>query len=338
MPADDNGRSHPTHRLAEVQAVRARLAELLLQLFPEDQVPTPIDVITLDNVLERYPLTGLGGPATTAIAQSQRIINASGDYEQMGLCEFHAGLIYLHWNHGHRAAQHFAHARQRWAFANRTDAECLASVAQALTERLTEQYESAVTHLGRATRSLERLKRSNATLPNPEWVKEVEEWLQAERDKLGQRLWPEHEKKSTAEQLPPQAADASNCPIAGHRLESNAFYAWYQVTERQQDHFLPHILPQMWLLVRKQAAVSEFEPRSLLLLSHRDAQGSIQLRPYRAAAQDRPLWLGRVDQEEAITPSVRKATVTLSARQHNVNIQWDDIVGLVVGYWATTKE
>ncbi|MEJ2750416.1 MAG: hypothetical protein P8183_21285, partial [Anaerolineae bacterium] len=65
------------------------LSELLAHLYPE---PGP-DILTLDDFKRRYRLTGLGPLAIGAIQQAQRINREAGRFNEMGLCEFHVGLI-----------------------------------------------------------------------------------------------------------------------------------------------------------------------------------------------------------------------------------------------------
>ncbi|HEY1410436.1 MAG TPA: hypothetical protein VF434_15960, partial [Promineifilum sp.] len=65
LPPSDPNQLRPVREAVSV------LGRLLKVLFPEQP---SLDVITVENVIERYPLTGLGAPALAAIEQSQRIV------------------------------------------------------------------------------------------------------------------------------------------------------------------------------------------------------------------------------------------------------------------------
>ena len=121
-------------------------------LFPN---PPSLDCITIDDVQRRYRLTGLGAPALAAIEQSQRLVRARGDYSQTGLCEFHIGLIYFHWDDPRAAANQFALARQPWTLADDHSAACLTHFAQGLALYHAFHNEPAMLQFGRAERLLE---------------------------------------------------------------------------------------------------------------------------------------------------------------------------------------
>lgn len=131
----------------------AVLEGLLATIFPD---PPALDIMTVDDMLRRYPLTGLGAPALAAIEQSQRIVRARGEYHQVGLSEFHVGLIYLNWEDYRAAANQFAQARQPWLMAHDDPAQCLGHFAQGLALYHAFHNEPAMLHFGRAERMLNR--------------------------------------------------------------------------------------------------------------------------------------------------------------------------------------
>ena len=115
LPPSDPNQLRPVREAVSV------LGRLLKVLFPEQP---SLDVITVENVIERYPLTGLGAPALAAIEQSQRIVRGRNDYNQLGLGEFHVGLIYLYWDDCRAAANQFSPEQrtltERWLERNVT--------------------------------------------------------------------------------------------------------------------------------------------------------------------------------------------------------------------------
>ncbi len=128
------------------------LRRLLDVLFND---PPSLDIVTVEDIQQRYRLTGLGAPALAAIEQSQRIIRARGDYNQVGLAEFHIGLIYLHWGDCRAAAGQFAVARQPWTLVGDVPALCLAHYAQGLGLYHAYHNESAMLRFSRVERMLE---------------------------------------------------------------------------------------------------------------------------------------------------------------------------------------
>lgn len=319
------------------QDLRATLHDLLKQLFAGtdhdfERNPPSLDLITLEDILARYPLTGLGGPAQAAIAQSQRLIRAGGDYVRTGLLEFHVGLIYLHWDQGHRAAGQFARARQQWSLSSNTAYECLALVAQACTEILNEEHEAAMGNLRRAQRHVLRLRQSTAPHPARDWLEDIEDLIESRQKDLKDHMWPGDQREPAPAAAPPPVLPGSTTPLPGHQLGSGP-YAWYQVVQRHQDNFLPRVAPLMWLLVDR--SPDTYQHRDLLVISHAAHAGSITLRPLRGPAPTgRQLSLGSLAQQQALTAAQGRGRVTLSAREPRVSVEWDDIEGRVVGFWT----
>lgn len=139
--------------LGVCRASVATLQRLLAFLYPEDLPP---DILGVGEVLSRYPLTGLGVPATAAIEQSRRIIRARRDFALLGLMEFHAGLIYLYWGQCYAAAEQFAAARSQWTLAGETPSTCLSHYAQGVALQHGYHLEAAMSQFGLTTRCLNR--------------------------------------------------------------------------------------------------------------------------------------------------------------------------------------
>jgi hypothetical protein len=164
------------------------LEQLLAQLFP---APPSLDCITIDDVLRRYRLTGLGAPALTAIEQSQRIVRARGDYGQTGLCEFHVGLVYFNWEDYRAAANQFALARQPWTLAGDHSANCLTHFAQGLALYHAYHNEPAMLQFGRTERLLARAPHGTAAPRHARLAEALRPLLVAAQEALREALWPE---------------------------------------------------------------------------------------------------------------------------------------------------
>lgn len=203
-----------TRQTAESEQLRpareavAVLERLLRLLFAE---PLSLDIITVENIVRRYPLTGLGAPALAAIEQSQRIVRARGDYAQVGLAEFHIGLIYLHWEDCRAAAGQFAVARQPWSLVNDTPAICLAHYAQGLALYHAYHNEPAMLQFSRAERMLNRPAIGAQAERQAALAREMRPLLVIAQETLRESLWPREQQSAEAMSagylsVPPEAA------------------------------------------------------------------------------------------------------------------------------------
>lgn len=138
----------------EIRTAVNRLTELLEWLYPD---PSP-DIFTVRDYRNRYPFTRLGPLATNDIDRYQRINRAIGSHVQIGLCEFHVGLIYLHEGDFRGAMQQFDHARHQWVFVNQSAAIALTHLARTVALRLAGHYESALVSAGKVAGWLDRAR------------------------------------------------------------------------------------------------------------------------------------------------------------------------------------
>jgi hypothetical protein len=173
--------------LSRPEAVKL-LESLLRLLFPESN---SLDMITVEDVARRYPLTGLGAPALAAIEQAQRIIRARADDSQTGLAEFHIGLIYLNWGDCRAAAGQFALARKLWLLANDLPAACLAHFAQGLGLYYAFHKEAAMIQFGRAEQIMKRSMVGAQGARLFTLADAIEHWLRLAQDALRIALWPD---------------------------------------------------------------------------------------------------------------------------------------------------
>lgn len=180
-------------QLRPVREAVAVLERLLRVLFPD---PLSLDIVTVENIVRRYPLTGLGAPALAAMEQSQRIVRARGDYAQVGLAEFHIGLIYLYWDDCRAAANQFAVARQPWSLANDTPAMCLAHYAQGLGLYHSYHNEPAMLQFGRAERLLNRPAIGTQAERFTALAKEMRPLLAIAQETLRESLWPKEQQSA----------------------------------------------------------------------------------------------------------------------------------------------
>ena len=204
------------------------LAGLLNILYPPP--PNP-DIITLEDVLNRYRLTGLGVPAITALQQAQRILRASKDYDQIGLCEFHIGLIYLHWGHCLAAAQQFSEARRQWSFADTTASVCLSYFSQGYAQHLALHYESAMGCYHKTEQSLPRLKLSPPSARLDEFVTRLTELLYGTQETLREKMWPPDELEQTSESRTAEQQETADTPSSEQEPINTAPY--YVVNEAE---------------------------------------------------------------------------------------------------------
>jgi hypothetical protein len=163
------------------------LEDLYKHLFPE---PYSLDLITVDDILRRYPLTGLGAPALAAIEQSQRIIRTRSDYSLAGSSEYHIGLIYLNWEDCRAAANQFSLARQPWSLANDSPAICLSHFAQGLALYHAYHNEAAMVQFSRAERLLKRPMVGAPGARMAALAEKMRPYLKAAQETLRMALWP----------------------------------------------------------------------------------------------------------------------------------------------------
>ena len=202
------------------------LEELLKTLYPD---PPPLDCMTLSNVLARYRLTGLGVPALAAIEQSQRIVRARGEFDLIGLNEFHIGLIYLHWDDHRAAANQFALARQPWSLANDPPAICLAHFAQGLALYHAGHYEPAMLQLSRVERLLDRPAAGSHATRMAGLEAKMRPFLEVTQQTLRDQMWPKEQpaEGSTSPYLtvPPLRGDRTgNGPSGSRPRADNVIY------------------------------------------------------------------------------------------------------------------
>lgn len=212
--ADSYGRQMADpEQLRPVREAVSVLSRLLELLFPE---ANSLDIITVDDILRRYPLTGLGAPALAAIEQSQRILRARGEYSQVGLGEFHIGLVFLYWGDTRAAANQFALSRQPWSLASDSPAICLAHYAQGLALYHAFHNESAMMQFSRAERGLGRPQVGPQAERFNLLATEMRPLLTIAQETLRQSMWPEEHTpdltKDTYLTLPPQRP--GQAPIA----------------------------------------------------------------------------------------------------------------------------
>ena len=147
---------------SQIRTAVNRLTELVEWLHPE---PSP-DIFTVRDYRIRYPFTRLGPLATGDIDRYQRINRAVGNHVQMGLCEYHIGLIYLHEAAYRGAVTQFDQARQQWSFVNQSAAVSLTHLGRAVALQRADHYESALVSVGKVAGWLERARLAESV---PQW-------------------------------------------------------------------------------------------------------------------------------------------------------------------------
>jgi hypothetical protein len=191
------------------------LQRLIGRLFSESN---SLDIVTIEDIVLRYPLTKLGAPASAAIEQSRRIVRARTDNSQAGLAEFHIGLIYMYWNECRIAAQQFILARQTWSLAKDAPAICLSHFSQGLALYYAYNNEGAMIQLSRAERMLKRPMVGIRGARMSDLAREMQSSLNAYQNMLRGALWPEEERPKTPDQY------LTDPPLGDCRRDENVIY------------------------------------------------------------------------------------------------------------------
>lgn len=341
------------------------LSELLAHLYPE---PGP-DILTLDDFKRRYRLTGLGPLAIGAIQQAQRINREAGRFNEMGLCEFHIGLIYLDWNDYQGASQQFREARLQWALVDKTAAVCLAYLAEGLAQHHRYAYEAALSLYGKAESCQKRIKFEPASENRDGFVTHLNETLEMAQKKARDALWEESptltlptdesreedaeekveepsaaatsEKRVTPPhrgQPSPVLPEKSTSPIIEHSNSSHQL-TWYKVIAKRSDPLFEEIKKSGWLLVRKPEVKQEVKKNALLVVANNDpdTKASVTLEPLGHHKPSFPrIYLARTELEGPFTRTENQVKLSSEIRHVPVNIE--HILGYVVGLWLEFGE
>ncbi len=337
----DTMNNEQIRQMSQLQGVDL-LSDLLTHLYPD---PGP-DILTLADFKLRYRLTGLGPLAIGAIQQAQRINKAIGNFEDMGLCEFHIGLIYLHWHDYQGAARQFQEARQQWLFKDKTAAICLSHFAQGLAEHHRYAYEAALAQYGKTENTQERIQFESSPNSRDVFLKLLDEHLKTAQQAAREALWEptvtmpvgkltQTERPETAAPPPiisthPETSD-SDIPIPGHTKTQDP-YSWYRIQTQQQDRIFADIKKQGYLLVRKQTGDHIFEAGELIVIKSDAPGASIVLEPYLPSGQTfSRICLARADFEGSFTMEAGRAKLSSNMKQIPVN--HSNLLGYVIGLW-----
>ena len=302
----------PTHK-AVVQ-----LDELAASLYPD---PSP-NVLTLHDFRTRYPLTGLGEPATRAIEQAQRINQAIGDFSQRGLCEYQIGLIYLYWGKYRGAAQQFQLAQRQWTFLKNQAPPCLAHFAEGVARQLAHQYEMASVCYGRAQHYLTQLQNFPQADTPDDFMQDISRYLKANFTAVQQVMWQAEDKSGEVIKIYYGLPDPSDYGEHCH---------WYTI-QRQNNKFLPQINEDLLLLVDEQIKNYELTDDNLYVVYKDDAEGEILLQSLNPQPLPfRRIYLG-TPRTTLISNFARLDGIHLSDVQE-VPLTDGEKLGIVVGFW-----
>lgn len=311
-----------------------------------------LDILTVADVQRRYPLTGLGIPAMRAIEQSQRMIRATNNYELIGLCEFHVGLIYLYWQDSRGASQQFAEARRQWSFVNATAAVCLSLFAEGLAQELALHHETAMTLYSKAEQRLPRirfdqpdeaLRRFTSTLVLE--LRQARESLRA----LLQQTWAEQGSAKpgelplpalsppdlvAAQPTPPPQQTIAPLPKYASPLPMGSAYRWYEV-RRQQAGFLPRLRSGMFVQVN--TAVSPSAVPVLVAVGSMDAvPAHLRLQPYAHETPFAYLYLGYWQGSETAVDDLQETPLTVDLGEGAVTLT-GVLLGRVIAYVSLSE-
>ncbi|PID86927.1 MAG: hypothetical protein CSB13_01955 [Chloroflexi bacterium] len=184
----------PTNPVLPLSA--AALEALVGKLYPE---PSVVDILTLAQFILGYEFNDLGTTAVTHMERAQRITRMVGDHEEIGLAEFHIGLIYLHWGQSLGAVQYFDNAHRHWRLAQKKLAISLAHLAQGTAQQHAYHYEPALANYSKARHTLRQIKDSGYK-EQAELLEALESALNASWADLIDKM---HSLKSTTFHPPP---------------------------------------------------------------------------------------------------------------------------------------
>jgi hypothetical protein len=344
------------------------LNRLLTLLYPDSN---SLDIITVEDVVRRYPLTGLGAPALSAIEQSQRILRGRGEYDQIGLGEFHIGLVYLYWNDTRAAAGQFALARQPWSLASDSTAICLAHYAQGLALYHAYHNESAMMQFSRAERLLNKTPPGSQAERFNQLAVAMRPLLTISQETLRRSMWPEEHVPDAAKSgyltVPPHVAQAgkkhagrsldtpapaadqppvprpiSNLPggeagllrgpVPGHIVLDDR-YGWYIVAEKSGD-FLPHVAVGTWVLGERDPDEHAVTGREYVIVGSRQASlGRILVQPVSHSSAVPYCYLGYREPNPAGELPAGESGLFLDEAELTVTGGEIVVVAVVEGFW-----
>jgi len=181
------------------------LTELVEILYPD---PNP-DVFTLASFKFAYKLHSysLSETAVHQIEQSQRIIRGLDDYKQMGLNEFHIGLIYLLCAEVHAAEKQFDRARRQWLFVDETASLSLAHLGCGFAQHMTFQFEAAMASYNKSWQNLGRVRFTTPSYQLEKFRTKIEKYLGEAQTELRNRMRPQPASESDAEEAEETVAE-----------------------------------------------------------------------------------------------------------------------------------
>lgn len=313
-------------RVKMLQGVAEMLEEMVEHLFPYSDIESP-EVIWLRNIKARYPLTKLGRPARQALDQAQRINRSQRRHDQLGLCEYQIGLIYLYYQSDcHFAAAQFSEARRQWRFVDQSAAVCLTHFAQGLVHFHEQEYEAALDQYSRAEQLMRRVRFGSRQAAR-KFLDELTPKLTEARRELLAAMWPPEteppapppvdpptsnmseqrqatgssadEQPAAQEGRPPRPPGAVRppfsqmerpVPVPAHILQSDQ-YVWYEVVASDHAQVASELPDGTCLLVEQTAAVGP--GKGVILTDGQDGvRTGIAVQPY--GIKETSVVLGRI--------------------------------------------
>ena len=345
------------------------LSDLLACLYPD---PGP-DILTLGDFKLRYRLTGLGALAVGAIQQAQRINRDTGRFNEIGLCEFHIGLIYLDWADYQGAVQQFREARLQWSFTDKTAAICLARLAEGLAQQHRYAYEEALSQYGKAENCQKRIMFEPSSSNRDGFLVQLYAALQAAQQAARAALWEpipslpigevvEEEDEETAvfdtpdsdflkdqtfprmQGVPPpiipgKSSFQSKSPVPNHPNIGRQL-SWYQVRIKRLDPLFADIKDLGWLLVYQPTSETRYKKGDLIVVAieNPDTEASIILEPLLSDGQQFPrVCLARAEFELDFTND-EEGKVQFSTEVRQIPVGSQHILGHVLGLWLEIGE
>ncbi len=337
---------------ARIRTAVNRLIDLLEWLHPE---PSP-DVLTLRDYRTRYRLNGLKLAADAIDRYQRRINRAIGNHVQLGLCEYHIGLIYLYEGEFRGAVTQFDQARQQWSFVNESAAVALTHLARAVALQQADHYESAMVSVARVAGWLDRAHLAGPMLGWNDfraqmlaYVAELQAELRKQMEATPQtaadapdpeaETQPDGKVGTPAKTQKPYSnmdrAPSLNIPLLGHRLTDER-YEWYLVEVRPPTDFMSNIQPGDWLLVDMQpeikADVQDTE-QPILIVKKEEIDGTIRVRPLEPKERYQRIYLVNLVGSPKEFRRDQATEITFSSEKAEIGVNFSEILGNVVGFW-----
>ncbi|RMG90882.1 MAG: hypothetical protein D6706_18760 [Chloroflexi bacterium] len=307
------------------------LQALLEMLFLPPPAP---HILTVENIRYRYRHRGnkASPKAIEDIRQTQRITHHIGDHTEIGLCEFHIGLIFLYWNDFMAAREQFEKARRYWQFSGHSPGVCLTEFGVCLAWELSHDYESALIYLDRARKELSRL--IHIPHSHKAFVAHLEHCLTDAEERIQAQIWKspgQMETTNTAVSPPltPPIHQTIPCPIPGHTIKEDQF-TWYRISHQQPNEIFPATLQTGDYILVDQSSSAVQNNNSIFVIIRHKKNAAITLE---TIGKPRPFSRVTLAKLAPLTGTFTASPIVFTADEQSIPLESGEILGVVIGFW-----